>query len=194
MRSLFAAALLLCCARQVVGDGCAAPGFSMAPVFWRPEGSFFASGDCSGEAKATCAFSGDYSIPGGVGSATITCPAGTPGIFTLTFTIQDLGVQASASGKSGECVGVPGYSANITCKPGLLLVLIPALLVLGCVGLCACCCCGCCGCGRRGGAGAASSQAQYMVLAPAAPAEAGFYASAPKPQQGRGYYLPPGAQ
>ena len=193
MRSLFAAALLLCCTRQVVGDGCAAPGFSMAPVFWRPEGSFFASSDCSGTAVATCAFTDAYTA--GPLTVTIACPAGTAGTFTFAF--QLLGISQQVSGKSGACAGVgegrAGYSANITCQPGLLLILIIVLLVLGlCVGLCACCCCGCCG--RRGGGSAAASQAQYTVLAPAGAAEAGFYAPAPKPQQGRGYYMPPGAQ
>jgi hypothetical protein len=193
MRSLFAAALLLCCARQVVGDGCGSPGFSMAPVFWSPQGSIYGSSDCSGEAVATCSFTGDYSV--GVGSVAILCPSNTPGTFT--FTLQAAGQSGQVSGKSGECAGVGeggvGVSAKITCQPGLLLVLIIVLLVLGLlVGLCVCCCCGCCG--RRGGAGTTISQAQYTMLAPAAPAAAGFYAPAPKPQQGSSYYMPPGAQ
>jgi hypothetical protein len=188
MRGLYLFAALLSLA---AGDGgCDAPGFSWGTFFY-PEGSVWISSSltssgCSGNPRATCAFSGPYSVPE-FGSIAVTCPISSPGQFSVTAIIG--GQSLSVSAPSGTCATALAISANIECKPGLLVFLIPVLLLLACIGGCCACCC----CRARGGGMPAAAAPSYIMLTDKAPAREGFYAP-PQAQQQPTFYLPPPQQ
>ena len=186
---------LLCCVGLAAADGgCDSPGWSWSPVFWRPEGQLFTNGKCTGSPAASCAFTGAYSLSDAGPSVTITCPAGTPGAFLVVLSF--LGASEQATGAANTCVGVTvgslGVGAQIDCKPGLLLVLVPTLLLLLLVCVCCCCarCCGCCGGGARTTSTTSSIATRYVVL-PSGAEPAGFYSQQQGRQHQPRFYVPP---
>ena len=145
-------------------------------MFFRAVGSLYNNNNCSGAPTLTCSFDKpiaiDYPQIPIISNIQEVIKCSSPATFSLglsvSFDVPGLGNQSSLSippvtAPSGQCLGVPSftipiinqdvdipYLANISCKPGLLIFLVPGLVVLLlsiCICICACycgCCCTCC--------------------------------------------------
>ena len=159
-------------------------GWSWAPVFFIAKGDVYSGGSCSGTPLLSCAFDGAQPLPGGLGSATVTCSS----LSVFTITLQVLGQNAgSASGPAGDCASAGPVSANVDCDAGLLIYLVVGIAVL----LLVCCCVSCCRCQCCRGDTQRGSGPAYILLpsTSAQPAPAAFYTE--KRPASRGTYIAP---